>query len=178
MKKNKESKPSFWSTLPGILTALGATIAAFAGLITALYSAGVIGNKNKPPDNPPTINSANLESQSNNSQRPEQTTPTEASRNFIIGRWQVEQTAGEVSAGTVVNYEENGTFGGSMTKFVGSVGQKQPTAGYWDIEKLSKDMFRLKIRFEDNSTWVGTFKIIDHDHIHNIDQNYIAVRSK
>ena len=42
MKNNNGSEPSFWSTLPGILTALGGTIAASAALITELYSAGVI----------------------------------------------------------------------------------------------------------------------------------------
>jgi|SRR6266851_515763 len=178
MQNNKESKPSFWSTLPGILTALGAIIGASAGLITALYATGVIGSKNKPPDNPPSISSPSVESQSNNTNKSEQTTPAEASRDFIIGRWQVEQASGEVSGGTVVDYEADGTFTGSMTSFVGGIGQKERTSGRWDFEKLSRDRFRLKIRFENQTTWLGTFKIIDQDHIHNIDQNYVAVRSK
>ncbi len=47
-----EQKSSFWSTLPGILTALGGLLAAVAGLITALYTAGIIGTpseKKVPP---------------------------------------------------------------------------------------------------------------------------------
>jgi hypothetical protein len=37
------SKPAFWSSLPGILTGIGGVIVATTGLITALYSTGVIG---------------------------------------------------------------------------------------------------------------------------------------
>jgi hypothetical protein len=190
MPNNQESRPSFWSTLPGILTALGAIIAASAGLITTLYSVGVIGNKNKPPDKSPVVSNTNLESPSNTSRRfepnspsnnlrtPEQPSPTEASRDFMIGRWQVEQASGEVSGGSLMDYEENGTFTGSMTVFVNGSGQKQSRTGSWDVQKLSKDTFRLRLEFDDDTTWVGKFKIIDADRIHNIDQNYIAVRSK
>lgn len=38
----KEEK-SFWSSVPGILTAFGGVIAAIASLIGALYSAGIVG---------------------------------------------------------------------------------------------------------------------------------------
>lgn len=34
---------SFWSTLPGLFTALGALIGSVAGLITALHAAGIFG---------------------------------------------------------------------------------------------------------------------------------------
>ena len=47
-----EQKSSFWSTLPGILTALGGLLAGVAGLVTALYTAGIIGTpseKKVPP---------------------------------------------------------------------------------------------------------------------------------
>lgn len=40
-----EPRPSFWQTLPGMLTALGGVIAAATGLITALYQTGMIGSK-------------------------------------------------------------------------------------------------------------------------------------
>jgi uncharacterized protein DUF1566 len=44
------SKPSFWSTVPGILTALAGLITAVGSLIGALYSAGIIGrHENTPP---------------------------------------------------------------------------------------------------------------------------------
>ena len=38
----KEGGSSFWSTLPGILTAIGGIIGAVAALLTALYSAGML----------------------------------------------------------------------------------------------------------------------------------------
>ncbi len=94
----------------------------------------------------------------------------------MVGRWQVEQAYGEVSGGTIIDYESDGTFSGTMTTFVGGVGQKQPTSGYWNIKKLSRDTFRLQLEFENEQAWTGTFKIIDKDRIHNKDQNYIAVR--
>ena len=178
MSNKKEPKPSFWSTLPGILTALGGIIAAFAALITALYSAGVLSKKDKPPENPPALSSASPESQSFNSQKPEQTTSSEASRDFMVGRWQVDQTYGETSARAIGNYESDGTYHGSTTTSVNGKVQNQPGAGNWTLDKLSKDTFRLKLRANNGVVWEGTFKIIDHDHIHNIEQNYVAVRSK
>ncbi|MCI5191834.1 MAG: DUF1566 domain-containing protein [Candidatus Electrothrix sp. AU1_5] len=36
-------KPSFWETLPGVITAIATLIGAVAALITALYSAKIIG---------------------------------------------------------------------------------------------------------------------------------------
>lgn len=41
--RTPERKPSFWSTLPGVLTALGTAVGAAATLMTTLYSVGVIG---------------------------------------------------------------------------------------------------------------------------------------
>ena len=178
MPNIKESKPSFWSTLPGILTAVGGIVGASAALITALYSAGVMSIKNKPTDNPPALSSASPESQSFNSQKPEQTTSAEASRDFMVGRWHVDQTYGETSVRTLVNYEDDGTYHGSTTTFVGGSEKKQYWSGNWSLEKLSKDTFHLKLLANNQVAWEGTFKITDQDHIHNIDQNYDAVRSK
>lgn len=38
-------KPSFWETVPGVITAIAALITAFATLITALYTAKIIGQE-------------------------------------------------------------------------------------------------------------------------------------
>jgi hypothetical protein len=48
-ESNPSSAKSFWSTLPGVLTAVGGIIAGTAALLTALVSAGVIGDKPTPP---------------------------------------------------------------------------------------------------------------------------------
>jgi hypothetical protein len=51
-----ESDPSgarsFWSTLPGMLTAVGGIIAAIAALLSALVAAGLVGGKPTPPPPP------------------------------------------------------------------------------------------------------------------------------
>ena len=47
---NPSGAKSFWSTLPGVLTAVGGIIAGTAALLTALVSAGVVGGK--PPATP------------------------------------------------------------------------------------------------------------------------------
>lgn len=57
MADTPESKPSFWSSLPGILTGLGGLILAVTGLITALYTTGMIGPKAN-SDAVPSVNSS------------------------------------------------------------------------------------------------------------------------
>ena len=44
------------------------------------------------------------------------------------------------------------------------------------FEILSKNTFRMDLQLQNQPPLQGTFTIIDHNHIHNIDQNYIAVR--
>jgi len=44
---------NWWATIPGLLTAFGTVIAATAGLITALKSAGILGHSN--PTTQPTV---------------------------------------------------------------------------------------------------------------------------
>lgn len=55
MADQSESKPPFWTSLPGMLTGVGAVIVAITGLITALYSAGVIGSKAGSNAKPETV---------------------------------------------------------------------------------------------------------------------------
>jgi len=100
----------------------------------------------------------------------------EASREFIVGRWQVEQEFGQASGETSIDYQQDGTFTGTLKAFQGESGQKRPAAGWWEVDKLSAETFRLRIRFTNNETWQGTFRIFDQNHIQNIDENYIAVR--
>jgi hypothetical protein len=100
----------------------------------------------------------------------------ELSRDFVPGRWQVDQANGPYSGGTVIDYREDGTFSGSVTQFVNGMGQKVPLEGEWSFEKLSANTFRLKATASDGSTRSGEFKVIDRDHIHNTQENYIAVR--
>jgi hypothetical protein len=45
MADEPASRPPFWSSVPGMLTGFGAVIVAVTGLVTALYTTGVIGSK-------------------------------------------------------------------------------------------------------------------------------------
>ena len=47
-ESNPTDTKSFWSTLPGVLTAVGGLIAGIAALLTALVSAGVLGGRPTP----------------------------------------------------------------------------------------------------------------------------------
>jgi hypothetical protein len=102
--------------------------------------------------------------------------PDEATRDFILGRWQVEQAGGQVSGGTLMDYLADGTVTGSETQFINGFGQKIFTAGRWSFEAISANSFRLALELQNRPPWQGTFKILDHNHIHNIDQNYVAAR--
>ena len=44
----KRSFWAFWTTLPGVVTAFAALIAAITGLLTLLFSAGIIGGVSQP----------------------------------------------------------------------------------------------------------------------------------
>ncbi len=55
-------------------------------------------------------------------------------------------------------------------------GQRQPVSGTWDLAKLAKDQFKLELKFDNGTQWSGTFRILDRDHIHNLGENYVAVR--
>jgi hypothetical protein len=48
MSKDKDKQQSWWQTLPGVMTALGAIITALTGLLIALNQAGLIGVQQQP----------------------------------------------------------------------------------------------------------------------------------
>jgi hypothetical protein len=48
--------------------------------------------------------------------------------------------------------------------------------GQWRFARLARDKFRLTVRFSNGQEWNGDFTIINRDRIHNIDENYDAVR--
>jgi hypothetical protein len=100
----------------------------------------------------------------------------EVSRDFFVGRWQVDQSYGEVSGGAVIDYQADGSLSGSMTQFVGGVGQRVQIGGEWDFQKLSADTFRLDVQLYGQPRWAGTFKVLDRDHVQNLDQNYVSTR--
>lgn len=80
------SKPPFWSSMPGMLTGLGAVIVAATGLITALYTTGVIGSKPGSNSNaaPPANTSVAL--------APAPVNPEHERYKGLAGNWEVIET--------------------------------------------------------------------------------------
>jgi hypothetical protein len=109
-------------------------------------------------------------------QQAPQTAAAEASREFIVGRWQVEQVVAGGEGGSFVDYGDDGRFTGKQEAFVNGNGVRQPVGGTWHFGKLAKDQFRMDLVFDDGRQWNGTFRILDHEHIHNLGENYVAIR--
>jgi len=99
-----------------------------------------------------------------------------ASLEFFLGRWRVDQVFGPLSGNNVVDYFSNGRFEGVDMEVSGSQGQRIDEAGAWEFEILSNQLFRVILRFDNGVVWAGKFRIIDQNHIHNLDMNYVAER--
>ena len=109
------TKPPFWSSLPGILTGVGAVIMATTGLITALYSTGVIGSKGgsdraqvaavnaSPATTAPAANSGE----------------TERYRQ-LVGKWEVIQTISQDS-GTRITWNYDASVSGNVLTLNGKM---------------------------------------------------------
>lgn len=100
----------------------------------------------------------------------------EPSNDFFVGRWRVDQEIGSVSGGNVLDYDQNGRFSGKEIVVAGTEGRKIYESGTWEVVKLSAKTFRLNLRFDNGTQWTSAFRILDHDHIQNIDENYVAER--
>ncbi|HWQ94087.1 MAG TPA: hypothetical protein VN418_01105 [Gammaproteobacteria bacterium] len=108
-------------------------------------------------------------------QRSPSPTP-EATRQFVIGRWQVEQKIAGIEGGSFIDYLEDGSFSGRQEAFIEGRGGREQVSGSWDFTKLARDQFRMTLNYDNGNQWRGTFRILGHDRIHNIDENYVAVR--
>jgi len=102
----------------------------------------------------------------------------ELSRDFVVGTWRAEREDEDAAIGTDIDFEEDGRFSGQTMQFVGAVGQRAAAAGSWKFQKLSNNSFRLTMRYDNQLTDTATFKVIDENRVHNIKENYIAVRIK
>jgi TIR domain-containing protein len=101
----------------------------------------------------------------------------EASRDYMIGRWQIEQASAGLKGGTFIDFDEDGRFTGEEQAFTNGEGNRRSISGVWQFEKLGKDQFRLIMTYDDGRPqWKGTYRIWDHDRRFNIDENWVAVR--
>jgi hypothetical protein len=100
----------------------------------------------------------------------------EATRRFVTGRWQVEQKIAGIEGGSFIDYSEDGSFSGRQEAFTEGQGRRERVSGSWDFTKLAGDQFRMTLIFDNGNRWQGTFRVLGNDRIHNIDENYDAVR--
>jgi hypothetical protein len=100
----------------------------------------------------------------------------EATRDFFVGRWQVDQKIGNSTGATSVDYLSDGTFAGYQTQFTDGSGKREDIHGTWVFRRLDKEKFHLDTTFDDGRTWSGDFDVVDANRVHNFDTNYIAIR--
>jgi hypothetical protein len=99
----------------------------------------------------------------------------EVSSDYFVGRWRSRFTG---DTGAETEYDMDGTFSGSESQFRGNNGQRVQTHGNWLFSRLSNDTFRLTLRYTHPfpNSWQGTFRVIDDNRVHNVDEDYDAVR--
>lgn len=95
---------------------------------------------------------------------------------FIVGQWQNDQKIGAIEAGSIITYSEDGSFSGIEESFVNGQGGRIQVKGTWEFMQLAPDKVRITLKFNDGKQWQGTFKIINRNRIHIIEENYDAVR--
>ncbi len=119
MADKTESKPPFWSSMPGIFTGLGGVIVALTGLVTALYTTGTIGsnaNSNTAPQANTAVTLAAVPSAS----------PTPNAENdrykMYAGKWEVTETPSMDFAGVKkVKWSYKATVSGDVLTMKGTV---------------------------------------------------------
>jgi hypothetical protein len=180
MADTPESKPPFWSSLPGIFTGIGGVIVALTGLITALVQTGVIPSKTNSNAVPPvntavTLASAPASSPGHNA--------VDDRYKSLAGKWEVIEEQSQEFGGAKITWQFNATvsaneltLSGKMHSFNGkdlSPEQKRirstyvttlmGSTGMGEFKKTEKGVtmsYPATIRFEDDqSTLHGTIDI-------------------
>jgi len=99
-----------------------------------------------------------------------------ASREFFLGKWQVEQAHSEMEGATFMEYFEDGTFSGKVHQFTKDGGSRFPISGSWKFIRINNDQFRVALSPGDGPEITARFRVLDLNRIHNVEQNYVAVR--
>src|SRR5688572_8014457 len=119
MADEPTSKPPFWSSLPGMLTGLGAVIVAITGLITALYSTGAIGSKANSNSNVNVTAPANTSVAIAATPKPDPETERYKS---LIGNWEViESPSLDFDDVKRVTKRDEGTVSGNVLTLTGKI---------------------------------------------------------
>lgn len=102
--------------------------------------------------------------------------PPLATRDFMVGQWEVRQDMGALGAGTVVTYFGDGTFAGVIVYFNGGFRTQQPIQGIWQFVPLDDSTFRVDWQSTLGEFGSEVFAIEDQDRIRNVLDNYTAFR--
>ena len=118
MADEPTSKPAFWTSFPGILTGLGAIIVAVTGLISALYSTGVIGTNANSNSNvsAPANTTVTL------SATPPPINPEYERYKDLVGKWDVVETPSlDFDGVKKVTKVYEATIGGNVLTLTGRI---------------------------------------------------------
>lgn len=80
------------------------------------------------------------------------------------------------SPGSSITYFEDGTFSGTYDSFVKGQGGRTQLKGTWELTPLATNKGLLALKFNHGKQWQGTFKVINRNLTHNIEENYDSVR--
>jgi len=95
---------------------------------------------------------------------------------LIVGQWQNGQKIGAIEAGSIITYSEDGSFSGIEESFVNGQGGRIQVKGTWELMQLGPDKARITLKYNEGKQWKGTFKFINSNRTHNIEENYDSVR--
>lgn len=180
MADTPESKPPFWSSLPGIFTGLGGVLVALTGLITALIQTGVIDPKANSKAVPP-VNTAVTHA----SGPPASPSPNAENDHYkaLIGKWEVIEERSPEFGGAKITWLYDAAVSGNVLTLTGKmrafngkdlspeqkgirstyVTTMMGSTGVGEFQKTEKGVtmsYPATIRFEDDqSTLHGTIDI-------------------
>lgn len=118
MADTPESKPPFWSSLPGIFTGLGGLLVAATGLVTALYQTGVVGSKTDSN----TVQPANAVVTVATVPATSPTLNAESERyKSLTGRWEVIEEQLPKFGGKKITWEYNAAVAGNVLTLSGKI---------------------------------------------------------
>lgn len=142
MADTPEPKPHFWSSIPGIFTGLGGLIVAVTGLITALYSTGVIGPNASPNTVPPVNTAATLVSAPTNSNS--QTSDNDRYKG-LAGKWEVIEQRTEESGGEEITWHFDATISGNEFALKGKMLARNGNKNLDDDDENTRAAWDLKL---------------------------------
>ncbi len=103
--------------------------------------------------------------------------PLKIDAEFVAGRWRVDQKVGDREGGSFIDYNSDGSFSGTQEEFtIEGQGFRKAVNGKWELRELSGDEFEMILTFEDGLRHTMRFRVLDRDHVHNLNENYVSVR--